>query len=146
MQAWHIWLVLAIFFAIVEIFTPGFVILCFSGGGLVASGLALFGLSLSWQILGFAAGTFLAFISIRPLFQKWAQKHEKVAATNVDRLVGQKATVVETVTEDRGRVKIGGEEWSARPADAASYARGEKVQVVKVEGNKVLVTRPGASV
>lgn len=140
MQAWHIWLILAIFLAIVEIFTPGFVVLCFAAGGLLASLVALIGLSATWQILAFAAGTFAAFVSVRPFMQNWALRKSQHVPTNVDRLVNQQATVLEPVDDDAGLVKIGGEEWSARSADGQRHRAGKKVRVVRVEGNKVFVS------
>ena len=142
MKEWQIWLLLAILFAFVEMLTPGFVILCLSGGALVAALLALFGLPLAWQILGFALGTMAAFVSVRPLMQKWALKNENRERTNIDRLIGQIATVIEKTDAEEGQVKIGGEFWSARCRDGVAHKIGEKVKVVGIEGNKVLVEKP----
>ena len=139
MQAWHWWIILAVFLAIVEVFTPGFVVMCFSVGALLAALVAGVGLGTSWQVVGFAVGTFLAFVSVRPLFQKWAQKAEDRAATNVDRLIGQRATVLQETDEDGGLVKVGGEEWPALAADGQKHAAGDKVVIERVEGNRLYV-------
>ncbi|MDQ7053981.1 MAG: NfeD family protein [candidate division KSB1 bacterium] len=139
MQAWHWWIILAVFLAIVEVFTPGFVVMCFSVGALLAALVAGAGLGTSWQVVGFAVGTFLAFISVRPLFQKWAQTAEERTATNVDRLIGQKATVLQDTNEDSGLVKVGGEEWPARAADGQKHSAGDKVVIERVEGNRLYV-------
>ncbi len=139
MQAWHWWIILAVFLAIVEVFTPGFVVMCFSVGALLAALVAGVGLGTSWQVVGFAVGTFLAFVSVRPLFQKWAQKAEDRAATNVDRLIGQRATVLQETDEDGGLVKVGGEEWPARAEDGQKHAAGDKVVIERVEGNRLYV-------
>jgi len=49
--------------------------------------------------------------------------------------VGRTAQVLQTVTENDGRVKLGGETWSARTApDAAVCLPGQEVQVVAIEG------------
>ncbi len=139
MQDWHWWIILAVFLAIVEVFTPGFVVMCFSVGALLAALIAGLGLGTSWQIAGFAIGTFLAFLSVRPLFQKWAQQAESRTATNVDRLIGQKATILQDTDEDGGLAKVGGEEWSARAADGQKHPAGSKVVIERVEGNRLYV-------
>ena len=60
--------------------------------------------------------------------------------TGTDALVGARATVLQRVDSDGGRVKIGGEEWSARAfMDGDVYEPGARVEVVKIEGATALV-------
>ena len=82
---WQIWLVAAMVFAIVEIFTPGFFSLSFSVGCLGAIIPSLLGLSLVWQVL-IALGFFSLFvIFLRPLILKITNKKVQ---TNTERLIG----------------------------------------------------------
>jgi membrane protein implicated in regulation of membrane protease activity len=65
--------------------------------------------------------------------------------TGAAALVGKPARVVETVTANGGRVKIGGEVWSARSAStgsgvAAALLPGEPVRVVSIDGATAVVT------
>ena len=60
MEVWHIWVIVALVFVIVEMFTSGFAVMCISFGcifGAVASALDW---ELKWQLLVFAIGTALA--------------------------------------------------------------------------------------
>jgi len=60
--------------------------------------------------------------------------------TGVAALQGANALVLEAVDPRDGRVKIGGEVWSARSYDGDStYEPGETVQVIAIEGVTALV-------
>ena len=63
-----------------------------------------------------------------------------IARTGTDALVGRKAVVLRPVDAMGGRIRIGGEEWSARAyLDGESFAEGARVEVVKIEGATALV-------
>ena len=56
------------------------------------------------------------------------------------RKVGRKALVLRRVDAVEGRVRIGGEEWTARAyLDGESFPEGAHVEVVKIEGATALV-------
>jgi membrane protein implicated in regulation of membrane protease activity len=61
--------------------------------------------------------------------------------TNVDALVGRTGLVTEAVDQalNRGRVRLGGEEWRAVTPDESKIEAGTKVIVKAVEGCKVVV-------
>ena len=60
--------------------------------------------------------------------------------TGTAALVGARAVVLERVDGDGGRVKIGGEVWSARTLDEHSVIEpGAHVQVAEIEGATALV-------
>ena len=60
--------------------------------------------------------------------------------TGTDALVGAKAVVLERVDARDGRVKIGGEVWSARAYDEEQVIEpGARVEVFKIEGATALV-------
>ena len=49
--------------------------------------------------------------------------------------------MLERVDAGGGRVKIGGEEWTARPYDEDEvYEEGTRVEVMKIEGATALVS------
>ena len=57
-----------------------------------------------------------------------------------DALVGLKAVVTRVVNDRGGRVRIGGEEWSARAyLGGQEYAEGTTVDVIQIEGATALV-------
>jgi membrane protein implicated in regulation of membrane protease activity len=60
--------------------------------------------------------------------------------TGTAALVGAKATVVQRVDAGGGRVRIGGEEWTARPyMDGDVYEPGTQVEVAEIKGATALV-------
>ena len=60
--------------------------------------------------------------------------------TGTAALVGRTALVLEEVSAYSGRVRIGGEEWSARPYDETLVLKaGSTVDVIKIEGASALV-------
>ena len=60
--------------------------------------------------------------------------------TGTAALVGSKALVLQRVDANGGRVRIGGEEWSARAfLEDQVIEPGARVEVVKIEGATALV-------
>ena len=140
MEAWHIWVIIALVFVIVEMFTSGFAVMCISFGcvfGAVASALDW---EIKWQLLVFAIGTALAFMTVRPLVYKFFYKKEKEVKTNVEALVGRKAIVTERIEDELrpGRVKVDGDDWKAVTAEAIPIEVGEAVEITAI--NSVILT------
>lgn len=137
MEIWQIWLAVALVFVIVEVFTSGFAVACFSIGCVFGSIASALDMTLTWQFLLFAIGTALAFVLVRPfvmkLIKKKAEENGEVL-TNIDSIVGRAGTVTEKIEANGfGRVKIDGDEWKAQTNDGSSIDVGEKVTVVSFE-------------
>ena len=135
-----LWAIAGIVLLIAEVIAPGF-FLVFIGAAAVATGLftVLFDLGLAAQ-LGLFAVYSIVFVMI---FKRWYGEPDGPAADpllndRAARLIGRSVTVVEAVDDDRGRVRVGDSEWSARggPAEA-----GDKVRVTGIEGNCLIVER-----
>jgi len=63
-----------------------------------------------------------------------------LARTGTAALVGRKATVIRRIDAQGGRVRIGGEEWSARSFVGGQVIdEGAQVDVVEIEGATALV-------
>ena len=121
-------------------FTSGFAVMCISFGcvfGAVASALDW---EIKWQLLVFAIGTALAFMTARPLVYKFFYKKEKEVKTNVDALVGRKAIVTERIEGELhpGRVKVDGDDWKAISTEATPIEVGEAVEIIAI--NSVILT------
>jgi membrane protein implicated in regulation of membrane protease activity len=139
MDAWVIWLIVAVVFGIGEIATLGFFLAPFAGGALVAALVAGAG--------GGAVGSWIAFLvvsvvllaALRPV----ALRHRKQAPqlrTGTAALVGRTATVVEKVDGDVGCVRLDGEIWTARAYDEDQvFEPGARVQVLEIRGATALV-------
>jgi membrane protein implicated in regulation of membrane protease activity len=138
--AWLVWVVVAALLAIGELLTPGLFFLGPVALAAVAAALvALLGAGSVVSVLVFIAGSIASLAVLRPI----ARSHIKLPAlsrTGTDALVGRKATVTRRVDGLGGRVRIGGEEWTARSyLDGEVYAEGATVDVVKIEGATALV-------
>jgi membrane protein implicated in regulation of membrane protease activity len=140
MPDWLIWAIVAIALAVGEIVTPGLFILGpVAVAAVVAGVLALAGVGAALQLIVFIAGSLASLLVLRPL----AKRHLHMPAalrTGTAALEGTKAVVLQRVDVHGGRVRIGGEEWSARAfMEDGVYEPGERVEVVKIEGATALV-------
>jgi membrane protein implicated in regulation of membrane protease activity len=140
MPAWLIWALAAVLLAVGEIVTPG---LFFLGpvalAAVVAGVAAAVGLGVVVQLALFIAGSIASVWLLRPI----ARRHlhmPPALRTGTAALEGSKAVVLQRVDANGGRVRIGGEEWSARAyMDDQVLEPGARVEVVKIEGATALV-------
>ena len=140
MEIWHIWVIVALVFVIVEMFTTGFAVMCISFGCLFGAGASALDWDIKWQLLVFAVGTALAFLTVRPLVYKFFYKKGQEVKTNVDALVGRRAIVTERIEGElhAGRVKIDGDDWKAVSTDTEPIEVGATVEVTAI--NSVILT------
>jgi membrane protein implicated in regulation of membrane protease activity len=109
------------------------------GGGALAGLLADFaGADLWLQIVVFCVVSLLMIAFVRPVALKHLRKGPADQRTNVDRLIGESALVMETVSTSSGLVKIGGDVWSARSENGVLNA-GQRVVVSAIEGATAVV-------
>jgi membrane protein implicated in regulation of membrane protease activity len=136
-----VWVVIAVVLAIGEVLTPG---LFFLGPVALAAGAAalasLLGAGTAGSVIVFIVGSLLALALLRPV----ARRHIRMPAisrTGTDALVGRRALVTRRVDALGGRVRIGGEEWSARAyLDGEEFLEGSTVDVIQIEGATALVS------
>jgi membrane protein implicated in regulation of membrane protease activity len=138
--AWLIWAIAAVLLTVGEIFTPGMFFLGPVALAAVAAALiALFGVGVPAQLLVFIVGSIATVLFLRPI----ARRHLHMPAalrTGTAALEGTRAVVLQRVDANGGRVRIGGEEWSARPyVEDQVLEPGTRVEVVKIEGATALV-------
>jgi membrane protein implicated in regulation of membrane protease activity len=138
--AWLIWAIAAVLLSVGEIFTPGMFFLGPVALAAVAAALvALIGLGVAAQLLVFIGGSIATVAFLRPI----ARRHLRMPAalrTGTAALEGTKAVVLQRVDVHGGRVRIGGEEWSARAyMEDQVLEPGTRVEVVKIEGATALV-------
>jgi membrane protein implicated in regulation of membrane protease activity len=140
MPAWAVWALLAVLLAGAELSTPGlFVAGLLVAPALAAALLAAFGVAAVVQLLVFVVGSAASVLLLRPV----ARRHLRTPAqlrTGTAALVGAPAVVLERVDAVGGRVRIGGEDWSARAfMDDQVIEPGARVEIVKIEGATALV-------
>src|SRR5256714_12040807 len=140
MAAWVIWAVVAVVRPVGEFSTPG---LFFLGpvalAAVLAAAVAAVGGGVGVALIVFIAAAIASLAFLRPI----ARRHLHMPArlrTGTAALVGARGVAVERIDAHGGRVKIGGETWTARAVDEAQVIEpGARVDIVKIEGATALV-------
>jgi len=140
MSAWLAWAIAAVLLAVGEVFTPGLFFLGPVAVAAVTAALAaVIGAAVWLQLVVFVGASFASLALLRPI----ARAHLRMPVairTGAAALEGAHAIVLQRVDAQGGRVRIGGEEWTARAymPDEVLEA-GTQVEVVKIEGATALV-------
>lgn len=135
---WALWLTLFLAFAAVEMLTLDLFFMMLGGGALAALVADFAGADLWLQSVVFCVVSLLMIAFVRPITLKHLHKGPAEMRTNVDRLIGETALVMEAVSSTGGRVKIGGDIWSAR-SESGVLAEGQRVIVAAIEGATAVV-------
>jgi membrane protein implicated in regulation of membrane protease activity len=139
MDAWVVWLIVAMVLGIAELLSLTLYLALAGGAALVAMLFAAVGLGTPFQFAAFAISALLLMVFVRPLAQH-ALRRAPVMRSGTAALVGREAFVLSEVTRHSGRVRIGGEEWTARPYDSSVVIpEGAMVEVLAIEGATALV-------
>ena len=140
MASWLAWAIAAVLLAVGEIFTPGLFFLGPVALAAVAGALAaVAGASVALQLIVFAAASLASLAVLRPLARAHLQLPPALRSGTAA-LQGAKAVVLQRVDQNGGRVKIGGEEWSARAyVPDQVFEPGSQVEVVEIQGATALV-------
>ena len=142
MDAWVIWLIVAVVFAVAEVINLSFYLFPFAIGaaGAAVVDLAGGGAGIAWAT--FAALTAVSFTVVRPI----ARRHLEHAAADPHRDRGahrphRDRHRAHRQRRRRGRVRIDGEVWSARAYDEDKVIEaGTRVHVLEIQGATALVS------
>ncbi|MYS05315.1 NfeD family protein [Streptomyces sp. SID6041] len=139
MDLWLVWLILAGALAVAEMCTLTAALGILGLAAAVTAGSAALGLPGPIQFVVFALLAAGGLILLRPL----ALRHPDRAPLQrfgTEALVGQPARAVSEVTSEGGRIRIGGEEWTARAYDEALVIPpGATVDVIEIDGATAVV-------
>lgn len=140
MEMWMIWVIAAIIFAIVEIYTPSFFMMWFSCGSIVAAISSVFIENEMIQFLIFGIISLILILSTKSLTDKFVTK-KNIHKTNVDRLIGLVGIVTEKIEpiQGKGRIKVSGESWKATTADQSIIEPDTTVIIEKIDGVTLVV-------
>jgi membrane protein implicated in regulation of membrane protease activity len=138
---WIVWTILAAALGVGEVLTPGLFFLGPIALAAVAAAIATaLGAGTVGGLIVFVVCGALSLALLRPI----ARSHlhlPAISRTGTDALIGRRATVTRRVDGVGGRVRIGGEEWTARTYDNTEIEEGEQVDVVEIQGATALVMR-----
>ena len=132
---WEAWLGLAIVLGVVEMFSLDLIVGMLAIGAVVGMVLALVDAPVALQVLG-ATGASVAMLAlVRPSMMKKLHSGPELSLGH-DKLVGTQGIVLAEMSGlSTGRIKIGGEDWSARPYDETmTIPAGETVEVLAIKG------------
>jgi membrane protein implicated in regulation of membrane protease activity len=140
MTAAVIWLIVGVLLVVAELLSGEFVLLMLGGGALAAGGVSLL---VAGPVVGgvvFAVVSVLLLFAVRPALRRRLDHGVDRAVMHHQALLGSTAIVVSRVDEHGGRVKIGGELWSARTSDGHGVIEpGARVTVLSISGATAVV-------
>lgn len=133
-DTWHLWVLAAIIFFILEIFVPSFLMASIGLGCILAFLGAVFKAPVAVQIILFIVGTTTGIIGVRPMMTKYAYR-KKALETNAGGLVERIGKVIEEIDESKntGCVAIDGDQWKSISSSGEIIPVGEKVRVVSID-------------
>ena len=140
---YYYWFIAALILSLIEILTPGFVILWFGVSAAIVGLLDLLGIHDTLiQVIIFVSLSLLMVILSRTFFKKTFTKSPgENYKTNVDVLVGKNAKVTQEIDNSKGtgRIEVDGQDWAARSDDGITIPVGTNVSITRFEGVKLFV-------
>ena len=135
----YIWLGVLIFALVLEAFTAGLISIWFVPPALVAMVLALCNVPTYLQLVVFFGLSILFLIFSRTIWKKYTTL-KPVEPTNADALIGKIGIVTAAIDNISavGEVKVNGQHWSARSVDDAVIETGSHVEIISIEGVKLI--------
>jgi membrane protein implicated in regulation of membrane protease activity len=138
------WAVLIVLFTIIEALTLGLTSIWFAVGSLAALITASLGFGIPVQIVVFVIVAVVMLVYTRPIAKKVLKiGHNK---TNIDALIGQTGFVVKNIEANTvGQVKLAGQIWTAKGPGLETFEVDDKVEVLAIEGVKLIVRKADQS-
>ena len=136
---WYIWLIAAGVFFVAEMITTGFLVFWLGIGSLLAMITSFITDSIFIQTAVFVISSVILIPLTKPLVKKYIDTG-KSTVTNAYGVIGKTGIVTVDINtlDATGQVKVNGEIWSAK-ADT-NIPKGTKVEVLKIDGVKLIVT------
>jgi membrane protein implicated in regulation of membrane protease activity len=132
MNSW-VWIVLALIFGVIELFTLGLTTCWFLVGALAAYLAAWLGVPWDVQVGIFLFTAIILLIFFRPL----AKDYFKIGAvrTGIPALIGKVGIVQEKIVPYKsGVITVQGQVWTAESLDNETIEVNEKVIIIEIEG------------
>jgi membrane protein implicated in regulation of membrane protease activity len=140
MDMWVIWLIAAVGLIVLEIFTLTAAVGILGGAALITALGAAAGLPVSMQLIVFSGAAVAGVGLLGPVARRHLMGPRGGAPFGVEALVGKPGYVVQEVTGRDGRIRIGGEEWTARAMDdSVVIPAGATVGVLHIDGATAVV-------
>lgn len=137
---WKLWLIIAGFFFIIEIFTVGFLVFWFGIGALITMIVSIFVDNIIVQATVFLVTSAILLFATRPFVDKFTKDDDdyKTNAFAIEGKIGKVITTIDPL-EGIGQIKVSGEIWSAKSFDDTCISQDTKVIVERIDGAKAIV-------
>ena len=139
---WIVWLAVFVLAVIIEATTAELVSIFFAIGSALTLVISFIpGVTWWIELIVFVVVSAASLLALRPVFKHLLKRN--IFKSNVDSFQGKRGYVVEDITYlIPGAVKMGDVKWSAVPQDKnTTFLKGEVVEVVSINGNKLIVKK-----
>ena len=135
-----VWIGVVAISLIVEAISMDMTSIWFAVGGLFSLILcAIVPNQIVWQVAVFLVISALCIIFLRKIARRLLFQKPTVA-TNIDKMIGAHTKLLEPIKEDvPGTIKINGIVWTAVCVDNQEIKSDTEVEIVQIEGNKMIV-------
>lgn len=139
----YFWILIFFVMIVVEVITVGNLVSVWFALGALGAWLCSFVTdSLAIHVIVFAIVSLVSLLIVRPLAAKALRGN--VISTNADSLIGRQFTLSAPILENKwGEIKINGASWSATTARPETLPEGCRVEVIAIEGVKLIVRKIG---
>ena len=139
---WETWLMIAVALGVLELLSTDLILIMLAGGAVAGMVVAVVGGPVGLQVVVALATAVGLLALIRPNVVHRLHAGPTLK-TGAEALIGERGHVLEPLSHTApGRVKIGGEVWTARPYDEDdTIEAGATVDVVSIKGATAYVLR-----
>lgn len=137
----YLWIIIAIIALVIELLTTvSLTSIWFVVGALFAALASLLKLNFFWQSVIFIVTSIIALLVLRPLISE--KLRGNIVPTNSDRVIGRKAYLKSPITKTSwGTLDVLGNEWSCVSYNGDPISSGEKVEILAIDGSKLIVKK-----
>lgn len=139
MDDWVVWVIVGVVLSVAEIFSLSAALGLLGAAAFATAVFAALAVPLPFQLLLFTVASTAGLLLVRPVALRHMHRPQ-LERFGVEALIGKQATVLHEVTAHGGRVRIGGEEWTAHSYDETLVIPvGTVVDVMAISGSTALV-------
>ena len=137
---WVVWIIVGVFFLIVELCTTALVSIWFVPAAIITCLLSFVIDSALWQIAIFVFLSAVFMVISRKIYKKYIKKPVDEIDQN-EKLLGKIVTVTDKTDGITGRVKMGDIYWKAITENGEELSENEKAVIKSVNGTTLVVTK-----
>lgn len=138
-----LWAVLVVIFTVIEASTMGLTSIWFAVGALGALITSVMGFNIVIQVVVFIAVATILLVYTRPIAKKFLKVGQN--KTNIDAIIGKKGYVTKAIVpKETGLVKVSGQIWTAKGPEHETLEVDTEVEILAIEGVKLIVQKAKA--